>query len=122
VGMVFVHGSGMHALLARLQDLCTRHQRFTFDLRGNCRVLGGIVVEYGHDGDPHFLHDPVAAIQLALQKEGLLHVARDPITGRAAYTSCRLFTAPDQAMLFARAQEQRSFFNLNREQEVMVGP
>jgi len=112
----------MEQLLARLDDLFHRHERFTFDLRGNCRVLDGIVVEYAHAALERFAHDPVAAIQMALQQDGILGVSHDPATGAAVYTSCRLFTAPDQAMRFARTEARRSFFNLNRGQEIAVSP
>jgi hypothetical protein len=106
--------------MSTILELVQRHERLTYDLRGECRVLSGSIAAYrsAADGDP--LTDLTKAIAQALERDGILGAWRDPATGRVQYDSCRVFTDQDQALRFASDQEQRSVFNLNRMIEVSV--
>jgi hypothetical protein len=103
-----------------IMELVERHDRFTYDLRGECRVLSGCVAAYRREGDIRFATELSAAIEHALQHDGILGAWRDPSTGEVEYCNCRIFTDQDQALRFARDEEQRSIFNLNRMVEVPV--
>lgn len=103
-----------------IQALAERHERFAYDLRGACRVLSGCVAAYRRGSDPVLSTDLTAAIAHALEQDGILGAWRDPATGAVEYDSCRIFTDQEQALRFARCEEQRSIFNLNRMLEVPV--
>jgi len=101
-------------------ELIDRHDRFTYDLRGECRVLSGCVAAYRSVEKDSSEVDLVKAIAQALERDGILGAWRDPATGEVKYDSCRVFTDQDQALRFAYEQEQKSVFNLNRMTEVKV--
>jgi hypothetical protein len=101
-------------------ELIDRHDRFTYDLRGECRVLSGCVAAYRMDEGASFATDLGKAVSHAFTRDGILGAWRDPATGAVRYSSCRVFTDQDQALRFASEQEQKSVFNLNRMTEVKV--
>ncbi len=118
--MIFRNPDAMRTLIASIQEMVERHDRFTYDLRARCRVLSGVVAAY-RAGDPDVpLTDPAKAIARALDSDGILGARRDPQTGVVQYDSCRVFTDQDQALRFAMDEDQRSIFNLNRMIEVPV--
>lgn len=110
----------MTPILTRLHELVQRRSRFTYDLRGNCIVYTGVVAAYrATDEAPHFLELELAVAH-AFAHDGLVGAWRDPETGRTSFDSCRLFMDMDSALRFAREQQQRAVYNLNRDQEVRV--
>jgi hypothetical protein len=110
----------MKTLMRTILELVERHERFTYDLRGECRVLSGCVAAYRSEENGSTVMDLTKAIAHALERDGILGAWRDPETGEVKYDSCRVFTDQEQALRFAYEQEQRSVFNLNRMIEVNV--
>ncbi|MBK7085752.1 MAG: hypothetical protein IPH53_14230 [Flavobacteriales bacterium] len=108
--------------LEKIDSLLRRYDRFAYDLRGECRVLYGIVVAYRAADDALTTSHLPRAIARALAHDGILGAWRDPATERVVYESCRLFTDQEHALRFARAQGQCSVHNLNRMLEIAVTP
>lgn len=110
----------MEKLIARLQELTVRKQRFTYDLRSDCLVYSGIVSAYRATMDSEHFADLAAVVEHAQQHDGIIGGWRDPLDGRLNLDSCRLFTDVAGALRFAQHEGQRSVYNLNREEEVHV--
>ena len=106
-------------LVDRLRSIAERKDRFSYDIRGRAFVDMGIVAAYRATQGEHFSDLP-EVVRHALEHEGIVGAWKDPETGRINYDSCRVFTDPISAIAFARAQSQRSIYNLNRMQEIMV--
>jgi hypothetical protein len=109
----------MNTIIDRLAALSAQHDRFIFDVRGECLVYSGIVGAYrATDFSEHFTDLPLAVAH-ALANDGIVGAWKND-DGRNCYDSCRLFTDHDHAIRFAREQGQRSVYNLNRDQEIIV--
>ncbi|HEY0976496.1 MAG TPA: hypothetical protein VGE21_03415 [Flavobacteriales bacterium] len=100
----------------RLRSFALRRDRFTYDVRGGAFVEIGTVVAFRTDADTTL---PEPAIAHALENEGLVSVHKDQ-QGQTHFTSCKLFMDLNTALRFAREQDQRSVFNLNRQQEMLA--
>lgn len=111
----------MDRIIERIAKLSTRKHRFTYDLRSDCVVYnGGVVSAYRATQDSdHFLDVP-QVVAHAMAHDGIVGGWTDPGDGKVYFDSCRLFTDVGQALRFAERQQQRSVFNLNRQQELMV--
>lgn len=109
-------------LIDRLRSIAARKQRFSYDVRGNSYVTSDLVAAYsvpkGKDGLP----DLETVLQHALDHDAIVSGYRDPADGKMYYSSCRLFTDRHNAMTFARAHGQASYYNWNRWEEVAVDP
>jgi hypothetical protein len=109
-------------LIDRLRSIAARKQRFSYDVRGNSYVTSDLIAAYsvpnGKDGIP----DLETVLQHALDHDAIVSGYRDPADGKMHYSSCRLFTDRHNAMTFARAHGQASYYNWNRWEEVLVDP
>ncbi len=106
-------------LVDRLRSIAQRKDRFSYDIRSRAFVDMGIVAAYrATQGDRS--HELPDVVDHALEHEGIVGAWKDPATGKIYFDSCRLFTDPKNAIEFARAQSQRSIYNLNRDQEIPV--
>ena len=106
-------------LVERIRSIAERKDRFSYDVRGRAFVDMGIVAAYRATKGERF-EDLPEVLQHAFEHEGIVGAWRDPQDGKIYYDSCRLFTDRQSAMAFARAQNQRSIFNINRMQEIIV--
>jgi hypothetical protein len=106
-------------LVDRIRSIAERKDRFSYDIRGRAFVDMGIVAAYRATQGDHFSDLP-EVLQHAMEHEGIVGGWRDPENGRVYYDSCRLFTDPQNALAFARMQDQRSIFNINRMEEILV--
>jgi hypothetical protein len=107
-------------LVDRIRSIATRKSRFSYDIRSRAFVDMGIVVAYrSTQGNDRFADLP-EVVRHALEHEGIVGAWKDPADGRIYYDSCRLFTDARSALAFARQQEQRSVFNINRMEEIVV--
>lgn len=105
-----------------LQEILTRKDKFTYDLRARCQVYEGVVAAYRTpDGSDHF-QDIHAAVAHAFENDGIMGILKLPGEMAATYQSCRLFTDTTSAMRFAREQGQPVVFNLNRDREMPLLP
>lgn len=100
----------------RLRSFALRRDRFTYDVRGGAFVEIGVVVAFRTNADSLA---PEPAIAHALENEGLVSVHKDA-QGVPHFMSSKLFMDLPTAMRFAREQDQRTVFNLNRQQEMPV--
>jgi hypothetical protein len=107
-------------LVDRIREIAERKSRFSYDLRGRAFVDMGIIAAYRATQDSDHFADLPQVVQHALDHEGIVGAWKDPESGHVYYDSCRLFTDARSALEFARAQKQRSIFNLNRDQEIPV--
>lgn len=106
-------------LLDRLRSIAARKQRFSYDVRGNSYVTSDLVAAYAIPSGKDALPDLEKVLLHALDHDAVVSGQRLE-DGRMLYTSCRLFTDAHNAMVFARAQGQRSVYNWNRWAEVAV--
>lgn len=106
-------------LVDRLRSIAERKDRFSYDIRGRAFVDMGIVAAYRATQGERSTDLP-EVVQHALEHEGIVGAWKDPQNGKVYFDSCRLFTDSQSAISFARAQSQRSIFNLNRNEEIMV--
>ena len=107
-------------LIDRIRSIAERKSRFSYDIRSRAFVDMGIVAAYRSTQNSDDLADLPEVVQHALLHEGIIGAWRDPESGKIYYDSCRLFTDPQNALAFARAQQQRSIYNINRMQEIPV--
>ncbi len=110
----------MNKLIDRLNVLARRHERFIFDLRGNCLVYTGVIAAYQGDPEIALEGDPSMAIVHALDHDGIVCAWKEGGSGPSRFASCRLFTDQTSALRFAHKQQQTTVFNLNRDLEVRV--
>lgn len=110
----------MDLVTDRLLSLIARKDRFIYDLRGNCQVYDGVVAAYRATTESgHFTELPLAVAH-AMENDGIIGMWKQPGTGSVVFDSCRVFTDVENALRFARTQQQRSVQNLNRNEEVEV--
>lgn len=108
-------------LLERLRSIAARKERFSYDVRGDSYVNTDIVAAY------HIVPEGPAPLELAkvvehaLQHDAIVtgHRSQD---GTVYFTSCRIFTDANNAVRFARDQQQPTVFNWNRGVEIPVVP
>ncbi len=112
----------MNKIIDRLNVLAGRHERFIFDLRGNCLVYTGVIAAYDGALSNALQGDPSAAILHALDHDGIVGAWKEGGSSRSRFASCRLFTDQASALRFAKQQQQPTVFNLNRDLEVQVDP
>ena len=106
-------------LVDRLRSIAERKDRFSYDIRSRAFIDMGIVAAYrATQGDRS--SDLPEVVQHALEHEGIVGAWKDPESGKIYFDSCRLFTDHVNAIAFAKAQQQRSIYNLNRMQEIIV--
>jgi hypothetical protein len=104
----------MEKLLERIQEIASRKDRFTYDLRGHCFVERGVVAGYRATEDSDHFSDVQGVISHALAHDGIIGSWVDPADGKRYYDSCRVFSDEGTAFSFARRQSQKAVFNLNR--------
>lgn len=107
-------------LIDRIRSIAERKSRFSYDIRSRAFVDMGIVAAYRSTQHSDEITDLPEVVQHALSHEGIVGAWRDPESGRIFYDSCRLFTDAQNAIAFARVQQQRSIYNINRMQEIPV--
>lgn len=117
-GMAFASFPTMSGTLLQLIALAHRHGRFVFDLRGNCRVLTGVVVAMHTKEDVPM--EAAGVIAAALQEDGMIIVSLTGVTDKIVLQRCRLFTAAEQAIRFAHVHGQTVIHNLNRSCDMHV--
>jgi hypothetical protein len=110
----------MDKYVGRLMEMTRRQDRFTFDLRSECRIYSGIVCAYRSTLAGDHVADLATAMAHAWERDGIISGWRDPWDGKVRYDSSRVFTDLDQALRFARRERQGSVYNLNRGVEVPV--
>jgi len=110
----------MKELLDRLYLLSKRHERFIFDLRGNCLVYTGVVAAYKNDLPSAAQGDLACAVAHAWEHDSIVVACKDGNGGAVHFASCRLFTDQASAERFAQHNEQPTVYNLNRGLEVQV--
>ena len=106
--------------ISLLSDLLKRKDRFTYDLRSQCQVYEGIVCAYRATPELEHFSELTFVIAHAKAYDGIVGAWRDPLTREVRYDSCRIFTDLGNAMRFARAQRQRSVYDLYRNSEVWL--
>jgi hypothetical protein len=108
-------------LLERLRSIAARKERFSYDVRGDSYVNMDIVAAY------HIASEGAAPLELArvvehaLQHDAIVTGHRS-MDGTVHFTSCRLFTDANNAVRFARDNQQSSVYNWNRGAEIPVLP
>ena len=108
------HGAFDRTAIGTYQDPGQVHVRL------ECLIYSGVVAAYRATQDSdHFLDLP-KVLAHALEHDGIIGAWRDPQDGTTYHDSCRLFTDVGSALRFAKTQTQRSFYNLDRGQEVVV--
>jgi hypothetical protein len=104
----------MEKLLERIQEIASRKNRFTYDIRGHCFVERGVVAAYRASENSDHFSDLPGVITHALAHEGILGSWLDPADGKRYYDSCRVFSDEGTAFSFAQRQGQKAVYNLNR--------
>ncbi len=110
----------MENIIAHFGRILLQKDRFIYDLRSDCQVYTGIVCAYGATHGTERITEIPLVITHALAHDGVVGAWKNPADGVTFYDSCRLFTDIDTALRFARRQGQRSVYNLNRDEEVLV--
>jgi fructokinase len=110
----------MRNTLERLTELLRRKERFTYDLRGECQVYEGIVSAYRATAASEHFTELLKVVAHAAALDGVIGAWKDPAARTVQFDSCRLFTDLANAKRFAKAQGQRSIYDLYRNEEVWL--